>query len=71
MHSFIHTQIGVITICQKKLLYFFELIQAFCKRHQKIHNDELINMEFKNIKQRKIKRVKVYYKCIQKLAHGL
>jgi endonuclease IV len=50
---------------------FLELTQAFCKFHQKIHNDEQIYMELKNVKREETERVEVYYEWIQKLAHGL
>jgi hypothetical protein len=50
---------------------FSELTQAFCKHHQKTQNDEQIYMELKNMKQEETKRVKVYYKRIQKMAHDL
>jgi hypothetical protein len=33
---------------------FLELTHAFCKRHQKTHNDEQIYMELKNMKQEEI-----------------
>jgi hypothetical protein len=32
---------------------FYELMQVFCKHHCKMHNDEHIYMELKNIKQGK------------------
>ncbi len=50
---------------------FSELTKAFCKRHQKTHNDEQIYMELKNMKHEETKIVEVYYEGIQKLAHGL
>jgi len=55
MHSSIHyekqPQIGVIITCQKFLTKFcFKLTQTFYKHPWKIQNDELIYMEFKNIK---------------------
>jgi len=49
----------------KKIYYiYFKLTQAFCKCRQKIQNHEQIYMELKNIKQRNIKQVKVYYEHI-------
>ncbi len=50
---------------------FSDLTQAFCNHHQKTQNDEQIYMELKNMKQKDIKRVEVYYERIHKLAHGL
>jgi hypothetical protein len=50
---------------------FLELTQAFCKHHQKTHNDEQIYTELKNMQQEETKRVEVSYEWIQELAHGL
>jgi hypothetical protein len=50
---------------------FSKLIQTSCKRHQKTQNDKYIYMEFKNIRQRKIEHVEMYYEYIQKLGHEL
>ncbi len=50
---------------------FLELTQTFCKCHQKTQNDEQIYMELKNMKQKKIEKVEVYYGQIQKLFYGL
>jgi hypothetical protein len=51
--------------------FFSELTQAFCKHHEKTQNDEQIYLEMKNMKQKEIERVEVYYERIQKLVHGL
>jgi hypothetical protein len=40
---------------------FSKLIQAFCKHHWKIQNDEQIYIELKNMKHEEIERVEVYY----------
>jgi hypothetical protein len=50
---------------------FLKFTQAFCKHHQKIQNDEQIYLELKNMKQKEIERVEIYYERIQKLVHGL
>jgi hypothetical protein len=50
---------------------FLKFTQAFCKHHRKIQNDEQIYLELKNMKQKEIERVEIYYERIQKLVHGL
>jgi hypothetical protein len=76
MHSIIHYerqhQIGVIITCYNFLtVLFFELTQAFYKHHWKTQNDELIYVEFKNIKHGETRQVEMYYEHIQKLVYGL
>jgi hypothetical protein len=43
---------------------FSDLTQTFCKRHRKIQNDDQIYVELKNMKQKEIERVEVYYEQI-------
>jgi len=50
---------------------FVELQLAFCKRYQKVQNDEQVYLYLKNMKQEKNERVEVYHERLLKLATSL
>jgi hypothetical protein len=50
---------------------FAKLQLVFCKRYKKVHNDEQVYLQLKNMKQKKNEIVEVYYEILLKLANSL
>jgi hypothetical protein len=50
---------------------FAKLQLIFCKRYNKVLNDEQVYMQFKNMKEEKNERVEVYCERLLKLANSL
>jgi len=50
---------------------FAKLQLAFCKRYKKVHDDEQVYLQLKNMKHEKNEKVEVYYERSLKLANNL